>query len=39
MSYSELAELHSLYDPLAECSDFAINIYLGVLEFIENQVL
>lgn len=38
LSPSELLELTSLYDPLSACSDYAVSLYLDVLEFVLNQV-
>ena len=37
LSPSQLAELHALYDPLSPTDDFAVNMYLNVLQFVQNR--
>lgn len=38
ISASRMAELRLLYDPLCPCEDFAVNLYLDVLQFVQNQI-
>lgn len=38
LSSSELSELTSLYNPLSNCTDYAVSLYLDVLEFVVSQL-
>ena len=38
LSTTEMAELQSLYDPLSPSDDFAITIYLNVLQFVGGRL-
>ena len=37
LSPPQLAELHALYDSLSPTDDFAVNMHLNVLHFVQNQ--
>ena len=38
LSSSLLTELHSLFNPLMDCNDYAIQLYLDVLQFVSANI-
>lgn len=38
LSPNEMAELQALYDPLSHSDDFAVTMYLNVLQFVSRML-
>ena len=39
LSPTQLAELHALYDPFSPDDNFSVNLFLNVLQFVENNLI